>query len=352
MSRHYAVAGWLLGTPSGANRRLLGLLGALGPLLRADERVTLLHRPEAPPPPLPGIHCAPVAIPATSTWARLWAERHTLPGVLRDLGAAVFDHGFLLPPPLPVPTCLTLHDVRAADGMTHWPRWLGRALVRHAAARTAAIVVPSAFTAARVRALVGPRPRVHVVANGVSLPLEPTAAQPPGPHLLHIGHLEPRKQLELVVRALALLPESDRPPLVLVGHDAGGWRHLERTAARLGVQIDWRGPLADAAVAPLLANARAVVVPSRYEGFGLLALEGLAHGRPVLVADQGALPEVVGAAGVVLPAAPAAWAAAIAATAASEPATAPAARRRRAAEFSWGAAAARQLEVWRALVRS
>lgn len=348
MSRHVVIAGWLLGEPSGANRRLLGILGQLGTHLQPGERVTLLHRPGVSLPGMPGIDCRPVAIPARSRLARLAAERRLLPGLLRELGASLFDHGFLLPPPVPVPTVLLLHDLRAADGHSRWPRWLGRRLVRHAAARAAAIVVPSAFTAARVRAVVGAKPAVHVVPNGVALPGDPVAS--PGRHLLHVGHLEPRKQLELVVMALARLPAAERPPLVLVGRDAGSGARLMALAQRLGVAVEWRGPLSDAALWPLVATARAIVVPSRYEGFGLAALEGLAHGRPVLVADAGALPEVVGAAGVVLPAAPDAWAQAIAATAAAPTAATIAARRARAAEFSWERAAAAQLAVWRSVL--
>ena len=50
MSLHVAVSGWLLGPPSGANRRLLALLRALGPLLAPDERITALHRADFAPP--------------------------------------------------------------------------------------------------------------------------------------------------------------------------------------------------------------------------------------------------------------------------------------------------------------
>jgi alpha-1,3-rhamnosyl/mannosyltransferase len=51
----------------------------------------------------------------------------------------------------------------------------------------------------------------------------------------------------------------------------------------------------------LLAAARALVHPSKYEGFGLTPLEAMAAGTPVLAANTGALPEVVGDAGVLLP---------------------------------------------------
>src|SRR5262249_17246406 len=106
------------------------------------------------------------------------------------------------------------------------------------------------------------------------------------------------------------------------------------------------GVVPAAGLPALYAGARAVVVPSRYEGFGLCALDGLAHGRPVLVSDTGALPEVVGAHGVVLPVDDAAaWAAAIERTA---PAGAPArGAGAHAAGFTWRTAATRVLDLWR-----
>jgi len=76
------------------------------------------------------------------------------------------------------------------------------------------------------------------------------------------------------------------------------------------VHVLGRVPAGD--LAALLAEADAVAVPSRYEGFGLPALEALAAGRPTVVADAGSLPEVVdGAALVVDPDDVAGWSAAL-----------------------------------------
>ncbi|MCA8949754.1 MAG: glycosyltransferase, partial [Planctomycetes bacterium] len=124
---------------------------------------------------------------------------------------------------------------------------------------------------------------------------------------------------------------------------------LRRLARELGVDARFLGALTDDDLPGLFTGARAIVVPSRYEGFGLAALEGLAAGRPTLVADAGALPEVVGDAGVVLPTDDSqAWADAI--RGAADPGTqSPSDRRARAAEFTWRRAAERTVALWRQL---
>ncbi len=349
MTLHATVAGWLLGPPSGANRRLEQLLRHVAPLLAADERITVLHRPDWTPPfALPRVAWAAVPIPAGPALARALAERRRLPRLLQDLGATVHDHGFLPLPRLPVPTVLLVHDLRGVAGFTGWPRWLARTVVRTAVARAAAVVVPSGTTAHDLAAA-APGTACRVIGNGVELPpaLAPAPREQPG-YVLHVGHVEARKNLGVVIQALALLPQHLRPELRLVGRDAGALRALRAFALRSSVRLDPRGVVADAELAAQFANARAVVLPSRCEGFGLPALEGLAHGRPVLVAAAGALPEVVGAAGVVLPADdPRAWAEAIAATGDVEPDAARQRRRARAADFGWERAAAALLALWR-----
>jgi glycosyltransferase involved in cell wall biosynthesis len=353
MNLHVAISGWLLGAPSGANRRLLSLLAEFGPLLAPGERITVLHRPDFAPPPLPGIGWCPLAIPAGPTLRRVLAEQRLLVPALAKIGANVFDHGFLPLPDVPISQCLLLHDLRGPDGFSRWPRWFARHALRNSCRRTDAIVVPSRFTAERLRTLAAPQAPIHVVGNGVALPAPATPPPAVREHLLHVGHIEPRKNLGVVLRALAHLPAAQRPPLHLVGADAGSLRGLRSLATRLGMPdaLLWLGPRDDAGAAEQYATARAIVVPSRYEGFGLCALEGLAHGRPVLAADAGALPEVVGDCGTVLPPDdPAAWARAIAALPRpGEPDPARDHRRAHAAGFSWAASAARQLAIWREL---
>lgn len=357
MTLHVTVAGWLLGPPSGANRRLMALLAHLGPRLAPGERITVLHRPDFAPPPLRGIAWQPIAIPAGPTWQRARAERRLLGDRLRALGATVHDHGFLPLPRLPVPVCLLVHDVRAADGASARPRWLARAVLRRSCTRAAAIVVPSAFTAQRIATLVPHAPPIAIVANGVDLPAAAPAtptvrAVPERGFVLHVGHLETRKNLAVLLAALARLPAERRPELWLAGRDAGALAGLRRTATGLGIadRVHALGVVDDQELARLYAAARAVVVPSRYEGFGLPVLEAFAHGTPVLASACAALPEVAGDAATMLPPAdPVAWATALAGLADAVAIGDSGKRRERAEVFAWDRAAATLIAVYRRL---
>lgn len=348
MKLHVAVAGWLLGPPSGANRRLLQLVAHAAGQLAPGERITVLHAEAFAPPADDGVHWRPIAIPPGPAIVRARAEARLLPAMLRALDVTVFDHGFLPLPHVDVPTCLLVHDTRAADGLTRWPRWLARAVLRRSLRRADAIVAPSEWTARRLQALVPGLPAPAVVPNGVDVPPADSSPAPRRPlprtgYLLHVGHLEARKNLGVVVRALHALPPDQRPELWLAGREAGAGATLQRAPF-----VRWFGAIDDDELPALYHHARAVVVPSRHEGFGLCALEGLAHGRVVLASDAGALPEVLGGQGVLLPPDdPGAWARAIAAAIGDDGDAA--ARRARAAQFAWSTAAAPLLAVWRRL---
>ncbi|MBL8756432.1 MAG: glycosyltransferase, partial [Planctomycetes bacterium] len=212
-----------------------------------------------------------------------------------------------------------------------------------------AIVVPSRWTAGRVLALAPQAPEPVVVGNGVDVPPSVTGSLPrPAPangYVLHIGHVEPRKNLGVVVEALARLPADTRPELWLAGHDAGALASLRAQSARRGVALVALGAVPEATLHALYAAARTVVVPSLHEGFGLPALEAIAHNRPLLVAAAGALPEVSGPCAPALPPHdPTAWATALGSAPAIQDAAANSAWLR---QFRWADAARQLLQVWR-----
>jgi len=120
---------------------------------------------------------------------------------------------------------------------------------------------------------------------------------------LFVGTLEPRKNLLMLLRAYARLPQSARLPLILGG--GKGWladdifATIERQG--LGDCIRHIG-FVPAADLPIWYNsAEAFLYPSVFEGFGLPVLEAMACGTPVLTSNASSLPEVVGSAGMTLP---------------------------------------------------
>lgn len=362
---HVVVAGWLLGaTQDGAGRRLVEILKAVAPRLSSAEQVTLLYARDAHPPDLPPpIRCVPVAIPAGPVAQRYLAERRILPALLHELGTSVYEQGHLpIAPRLRCPTVLTLHDLRDLTVHRRYPRWLARMVLRSALRRAAWTVVPSEFTYKALLAAAGsPAPKATVIRNGAfpeGLVARPQAREEPC--FLHVGRLEKRKNLVMLLSAYAQFLEGTKdprsaPPLVLAGADGGERVALAERAAFLEItgKVHFLGAVDEPRLAALYQAALCVLVPSVYEGFGLTALEGLASGKPVLVSDRGALPEVVGDAGVVLPAEdPRAWANALARLDAlrADPFLT-ANRTRRVRELSWDRAAESMLELWHELSR-
>jgi len=127
----------------------------------------------------------------------------------------------------------------------------------------------------------------------------PTAPPPPdGPKLLAVGRLIPIKGLDVLLRAFAAA-RRDLPGLTLEIAGAGPLEAELRAAAPEGVTFLGRV----SPVAPVYERNAVVVVPSRGEGFGMVALEAAERGRAAIVSAIGGLPEIVddGVTGLVVP---------------------------------------------------
>ena len=135
-------------------------------------------------------------------------------------------------------------------------------------------------------------------------------------YILFLGTLEPRKNVGVLLDAYEALTSGSRrvPRLVIAGGaspDADTW--LNRIAQEpLNRHVVYKGYVAHEEREALYGGARALVLPSLDEGFGLPVLEAMSAGVPVIASNRGSLPEVIGDAGVLLdPLDAAAWAAAI-----------------------------------------
>lgn len=117
----------------------------------------------------------------------------------------------------------------------------------------------------------------------------------PSRYVLQVGTIEKRKNLELTVRAMSVLPEEIK--LVVVGRDRLGYKkYVEEIAASIGVRdrIIFYHDLAFSDLPAVTQMAELVAYPSRYEGFGIPVLEGLESGRPVVAATGSCLEEAGG----------------------------------------------------------
>jgi glycosyltransferase involved in cell wall biosynthesis len=116
-----------------------------------------------------------------------------------------------------------------------------------------------------------------------------------GDYLIFAGTQEPRKNLDRLIQAFALLSDLDLE-LVIAGPEGWGSADLPALARRLRVQdrVVFPGYLLDTELASLTAGAKAFMFPTLYEGFGLPPLEAMAAGVPVVAGRGGALPEVLG----------------------------------------------------------
>jgi glycosyltransferase involved in cell wall biosynthesis len=167
------------------------------------------------------------------------------------------------------------------------------------------LIVNSTATAAALAPWLAPgrgAPPLLVAPLGVDPP--PALAQQPAPirpYFVCLGTIEPRKNhlllLNLWRRMAETQPPEALPRLILVGRR--GWENenvldlLDRCPALVGL-VEERGRLADAALATLLAGARALLLPSFAEGYGLPVAEALARGVPVIASDLAALRETGG----------------------------------------------------------
>jgi glycosyltransferase involved in cell wall biosynthesis len=321
--------------------------------LRASDPARYLI---AAPPARARLHSGP----AGHAWEQL-----ALPAIAARRGAAaIFSPANLAPLGWPR-NVIVVHDaavLRVPDGYSRayrtWHRWLGL----EAARRAAAVVTVSEFSRGELLALGGLDPqRLHVIAGGVDERFSPNApggAEDPqaqraaselnlrAPYVLTIGTDDPRKNLDALGPCAAALRQR-RIELVWAG-DARP--QFARTRAPSGLRA--LGYVPDELLPGLYRGARAFVLPSRYEGFGLTCLEAMACGIPVVASERTALPEVCGDAALLVdPDDPAAITGAVLSIC-EDPELAArlkAAGRRRARSFSWERAASQCDALLRAL---
>ena len=174
------------------------------------------------------------------------------------------------------------------------------------------LVVETEYEASLVREF-APADRVRVLPPGIDLAewQEPSADRLapgglPEEYFLFVGRIASNKGLPWLVQALATLDPAHRRPLVLMGPDWGEQSALVARARTLGIEreLHFLGHVDDRrAYRAVIRGARGLVLPSEYEAFGLVLLDAMAAGTPIVATAVGGVPEVLdrGALGRLVP---------------------------------------------------
>ncbi len=215
------------------------------------------------------------------------------------------------PTPFPAdhPLVVTVHDIIPIRVPSSMPNPVSREafarLVRRAITLADRVICPSVFTAQDIAAFA---PRAESKTRVTPLAADDLTAGPVGSlppwlagkrFILGMGNPKPHKGLATLMRAFAAL--AKRYPdlmLVLAGEQPAGFLDGVLGADPARGRIRFTGPLRDAALRALYADAELFAFPTAYEGFGLPPLEAMAHGTPVVTTAAASVPEVVGCAAV------------------------------------------------------
>jgi glycosyltransferase involved in cell wall biosynthesis len=299
----------------GVARAIIGLLDGLQ-TIEHPHHIAVLSHADAPPVSLPVFSDSrferiPTCVPPLSL-----AQQWQLPLLARSLRPQVWHAPYYVRPfwgiPQPIVTVFDIIGHVVPGAIPSLRSRLLFELTLRWSLRTAAHVITSSMAtkrdlmaayhvaeemitviplAADARFVPQPAQRVQAVRTYYGLPPR---------YLLYLGSNKPHKNLTALVQAFAHV-QTDAI-LVIAGHWDRRYEQPKRLAQtlQLGERVRFLHEVAEPDLPSLLTGALAFVFPSRYEGFGLPPLEAMACGTPVIAANRGALPEVVGNAGMLV----------------------------------------------------
>ena len=295
---------------TGVGQYVHELARALVPALGEEDRLVLFSsswKDRASSAAVPGATLVDVRIPVSAlnfAWHRLeWPPVDWLSGAVDVAHSA---HPLLVPSRRGLKV-VTIHDLDFLDHPERTDAEIRRdypILTASHAARADLVVVVSEHTARQVESRLRiPRARMALCRPGAPPPVVNPFVERPGP-ILFVGTVEPRKNLPMLSAAYEAVARrrTEVPPLLIAGKQgdqSAGILEQLRSAAPAG-RIEYRGYVTDAERQRLYAEASMLVLPSLEEGFGMTLVEAMQAGVPVIASNRGALPEVVGDAGILV----------------------------------------------------
>ncbi len=303
----------------GGRSATLNLLTALFALDQETDYLVLLSQPE------PVLHTAAgnvrqVIAPTKNRFAlRLWAQS-VIPILARHRDLVHFVKNLTVLG-VPAKTVVTLYDMTTLLYPELFPRfdvWFWRWAQPKMLRRVDRIIAISKTTARDLRRLYHlPPEAITTIYPAYSPHFRPADARevrrvwekyalPPNV-ILHVGRIDRKKNLSTLVRAFARFQAESGfdGHLVLVGEEYPKSRDMTLgetiRALQMSDRVRFTGPVPDEDLPALYSGAVLAAFPSLHEGFGIVAVEAMACGTPLIVSDAGALREVVGDAALVIP---------------------------------------------------
>jgi glycosyltransferase involved in cell wall biosynthesis len=220
----------------------------------------------------------------------------------------ILGTNYLLPPSVrKIPSISTIHDLCFHDH----PEWVQsknahilKKMLHRTIARSSGVITISQFSLSRIREIYDYSGPALVVDIPPKTSME-TGKRPsqislePGHFFLFVGTIEPRKNLGLALDAFEKLPKTIQYefPFVLAGKPGWDAEVLERLRSDKNPNIHYLDYVSENERTWLYQNATVTIVPSHYEGFGMMTLESLALGTPTTTSDIPPQREILGASG-------------------------------------------------------
>jgi glycosyltransferase involved in cell wall biosynthesis len=299
------------GRVGGAETYLRELVANLPRVAHGDRLTAVLHPEAAAALPTPGMDRVVVERGDARLVATRMLEAFTparalsLERVFASLkaDAVLFPQQSVFPRCAPVRAVLTVHDLlhlAHPEALSAFDRVFRAGIYGRSLRRAARVIAISGFTARELVSRCGVEPqRIEVVRQGVRPPppIPPAAWDGAGgPYLYYPAASWPHKEHATLFRSFAALRRAGKlgAKLVLTGERTAHWPGLSRLARELGVagEVVHLGFIPAGQVDSVYAGARALVFPSRHEGFGLPVLEAARLGVPMVTSRLEVFEEV------------------------------------------------------------